>query len=276
MYPALVVKDAIADRFRSKYKERPNIDRERPDVIVDVYIFDNRCIISLNSSGMPLYKRGYRGLMTFPAPLNEVLAAGMVALSEWDVREDFFNPMCGSGTLIVEAAMKAYNIQAGYLRDEFAFMNWSTFDKEEFEKLRRDPEGAVKKSKARLMGSDISRRALSITSHSLNLYHLGDKVELKRQDFMKATTGEGKGVLILNPPYGERLEVEDIEMFYKTMGDNLMNHYSNYRPWILSANEEALQYVNLKSVEKYELMNGDLPCKYICYDLKAGHKVIEA
>ena len=272
-YPALVLKDAIADRFRKKKEVRPSIDKERPDVVIDLYISEHKCTISINTSGAPLYRRGYRG-MSFEAPLNECLAAGMVLLSGWNKKENFVNPMCGSGTLLVEAAMMAYNIQAGALREEYAFMNWLNYDKEAFESLRRPIDESISGDvPCKLIGSDVSRRALSITSFSLDRYNLLSRVELGKMDLLKrAKNTSEEGVVILNPPYGERLEVEDLDKTYGEIGDALKNHYQNHKAWILSSNMDALKQVGLKTSQKIDLMNGKLECKFVSFELYDGSR----
>jgi putative N6-adenine-specific DNA methylase len=274
-YPALVLKDGIVDRFRKKKQVRPSIDKERPDVVIDLYISDNKCTISINTSGQPLFKRGYRG-MSFEAPLNECLAAGMILLSGWDKKENFVNPMCGSGTLLVEAAMMAYNIQAGALREEYAFMNWLGYDKKAFESLRRPIEDSItSKASCKLIGSDISRRALSITSFSLDRYKLLQKVELEKMDLNKAKNTSEKGVVILNPPYGERILMPDLDKTYEEIGDALKTHFQNHKAWIISSNIEALKHIGLKSSQKIDLMNGKLPCKFVSYELYEGSRRAE-
>lgn len=271
-YPALVLKDGIVDRFRKKKQVRPSIDKERPDVVIDLFISDNKCTISINSSGQPLFKRGYRG-MSFEAPLNECLAAGMILLSGWDKKENFVNPMCGSGTLLVEAGMIAYNIQPGALREEYAFMNWLGFDKEAFESLRRPiEESTSSKTACRLIGSDISRRALSITSFSLDRYNLLQKAELEKMDINKAKSISEKGVVILNPPYGERILMPDLDKTYEEIGDALKTRFQDHKAWIISSNLDALKHVGLKSSQKIDLMNGKLPCKFVSYELYQGSR----
>lgn len=271
-YPALVVKDAIADRFRKFKRRRPNVNRERPDIVVDVYIRDNHCVISLNSSGPPLYLRGYRN-MPFDAPLNECLAAGMVALTGWKADQDLINPMCGSGTLIVEAAMMACKVHPAKLRDEFSFKNWLDFDQAEFDKVRKELlDGELKKSPVRLIGSDKSNRSVSIARNSLFALGLEDQVELSKMDFFKPKVSTDSGVLILNPPYDERLELEAVEEFYNEIGRVLKFDYNSHQAWVLSSNLEAMKKIGLKASNKFDLLNGKLECKYMSFDLYEGSK----
>lgn len=271
-YPSLVVKDAIADRFREKFDKRPNIDRERPDVVIDVYINENFCTISLNSSGPPLYMRGYRHI-TFEAPLNECLAAGMIGLSEWNGTENFINPMCGSGTLTIEAAMKALHVHPAKMRDEFCLKNWLNYDETLFDQVRQDLINAEKKKlDIKIEASDLSNRSLSITRNSLIKLGIEDHVEIFKMNFMKAKADTEEGLVMLNPPYDERLKDENIEELYEGIGSSLKNTYTGHRAFILSSHLEALNSIGLKTYRKFNLLNGKLPCKFQGYELYEGSK----
>ncbi len=271
-YPALVAKDAIADRFREKFKKRPNVDKERPDVVIDVYISENRATISLNSSGQPLFMRGYRN-MAFAAPLNECLAAGLIYLTGWKADSNFINPMCGSGTLIAEAGMMAYNIHAQKMREDFSFQNWKNYDEGAFQKVRKNLESEEKSDvDIKLEASDISNRAISITRNTLAKLWLDDKVELTKMNVMKAKVNTKDGLIILNPPYDERLQEDDIEQMYSGIGDTLKTQYTGHRAFIFSSHIEALKNVGLKTSSRRELYNGKIPCKYFGYDLYEGSK----
>ena len=271
-YPALLVKDTVVDRFRNMLKRRPNIDKERPDVVIDVYVSDNNCTISLNSSGNPLFMRGYRN-MPFTAPLNECLAAGMIYLSGWKANENFLNPMCGSGTLIVEATMMALNIHPAKLRNEFAFMHWRNYDSTMFEKRRKALEKEeIKSFGHKLEASDISNRAISITRNSLMAMGIENHVDLFKMNILKPKVNTKSGTIIINPPYDERLKDDEIEKTYEEMGSALKNNYENHEAWILSSHIEALKHVGLKTSSKIDLLNGKIPCKYQCYQMYSGSK----
>ena len=271
-YPALLVKDTVVDRFRNLLDKRPNVDKERPDVVIDVYVSDNECTISLNSSGAPLFMRGYRN-MPFTAPLNECLAAGMVYLSGWKANDNFLNPMCGSGTLIAEAAMMALNIHPQKLRDDFAFKHWRNFDEAIFKKRR---EALLKDEldsfNFKLQASDISNRAISITRNSLMVLGLEKYVDLSKMNVLKPKVDTKSGTVILNPPYDERLKEEDIEEVYENMGSSLKLNYENHDAWILSSHLEALKKVGLKTTAKIDLFNGKIPCKFQGYELYSGSR----
>lgn len=273
-FPALLVKDAIADRFRWKFGKRPNVDKERPDIVIDVYVSDNRCSISMNSSGVSLYQRGYRN-MSFIAPLNECLASGLVYLSGWKGDTDFINPMCGSGTLSIEAAMIALKVHPAKLRDEFSFKNWLNYDEKLFEQCRRK---LIKEEKSSLdisiQASDISNRALSITRASLTQLEIESHVDVFKMNFLKAKVKTKTGTVILNPPYDERLKEEDITTMYEEIGRSLKFQYQEHDAWIFSSNNEALKSIGLKTSARKDLFNGKLPCKYHGYHLYDGSKKV--
>jgi len=271
-FPALLVKDAIADRFRWKFGKRPNVDKERPDVVIDVYVSDNRCSISLNSSGIALFQRGYRN-MSFIAPLNECLASGLVYLSGWKGDTDFINPMCGSGTLAIEAAMMALKVHPAKLREDFAFKNWNNYDEKLFEQCRRK---LIKEEKSSLdvniQASDLSNRAISITRNSLLKLNIDKYVDLFKMNFFKPKVKTKEGTIVLNPPYDERLKEEDITNMYEEIGRSLKFQYQDHDAWIFSSNIEALKSIGLKTSSKKDLFNGKLPCKYQGYHLYDGSK----
>lgn len=272
LYTSLLVKDAIADRFRRSFKVRPNVDRERPDVLIDVYINENFCTISLNSSGRPLYLRGYRHI-TFEAPLNECLAAGMIGLTGWSADTNLLNPMCGSGTIIIEALMMALKVHPAKLRDDFAFTAWKNFDSDLFQKGRQELINAeLKELKIELQASDLSNRSLSIARNSLINLGLENFVTIVKMNFLKPKVTTKTGLIILNPPYDERLKEENIDEMYEGIGSSLKNDYTGHSAFILSSNIEALKHIGLKTSKKFDLLNGKIPCKFQGYELYEGSK----
>ena len=271
-YPGLLVKDSIVDCFREKTGKRPVVDKERPDIVIDVYISEFHCVISLNSSGRPLYLRGYRN-MPFDAPLNECLAAGLILLSGWNARGNFINPMCGSGTLVAEAAMMAFAVHPQKFRNDFAFMNWSNFNAAMLEECRKKLTGLEKKEfPFEIRASDNSNRALSITRNSLSFIGLAPNVKLEKINFMDSSDKGGQGSLILNPPYGERLAEDDLDKLYASIGTTLKNKYHGITAWIFAADTKALNMIGLKPFRKHHLFNGKIPCKFLGFDLFEGSR----
>ncbi|MCF8391612.1 MAG: class I SAM-dependent RNA methyltransferase [Bacteroidales bacterium] len=270
LFVSLRVKDAIVDRFRDKTGVRPDVDIENPMIVINVHIHQGNVDISLDASGTPLFKRGYK-LMGSVAPLNEVLAAGMIMLTGWDGESDFIDPMCGSGTLSIEAAMIAKNIPPGVFRKSFAFQNWNNYDEELFLKIVEN-EMVDKEFNHRILASDISPDAIEGATNNIKNAQLDDIIEIKKADFFKTEGDAGNGILIINPPYGERLSVSGINEFYKEIGDHLKKSYQGYTAWVLSSNMEGLKYFGLKPGQKLDLLNGQIKCKYLNFELFKGKR----
>ena len=270
-YLALKTKDAVADRFREKYGRRPNVDTKDPDVKINVRVFRNECTVSLDSSVESLHKRGYR-IGTGPAPLNEVLAAGMIQLSGWDGNSNFIDPMCGSGTLPIEAAMFAGNIPAGKFREQFGFARWKDFDKELWQKVRDDAEAAQKEYKHQIIGSDRSGRILNVARENVASAGLEDVISLKARYIDDVEPPAGGGVMITNPPYGERIKVEDIKKLYSEIGDALKTNFEGYSAWIISSDKEALKFIGLRPSRKITLFNGPLESGFYKFEIYKGTK----
>jgi putative N6-adenine-specific DNA methylase len=274
-YLAQKVKDAIVDQFREATGIRPSVDISQPDIRIDLHVNGSDCTLSNDSSGSSLHKRGYRR-NTHEAQANEVLAAGMVILSDWDRKTPLVDFMCGSGTILIEAAMAAYGIPAGYYRKEWSFMHWQDFDKklwrqtiEKYEPNIRSVEGPV------IMGSDISPKSIAQCRENITHCGLQDKITVTRQDFIECEPPEAPGVLISNPPYGERLEVDDIIALYQEIGDELKHKFAGYSAWLISADYEALKFVGLHPRKKYKLFNGPLECRFAGFDLYEGSKKLK-
>ncbi len=270
-YVALKVKDAIVDQFREKYKKRPYVETEDPDIQINVHISNTLCTISLDSSGESLHKRGYRVKST-KAPLNEVLAAGMILLSGWDLKSNFIDPMCGSGTLIIEAAMIANGIPPGIYRKKFAFETWKDFDPDLFEDIYEE-ESENLTFNPKIIGSDNSEIAIRIAKENISNAALKRKIDINIIPVENYKPPEkDKGVVITNPPYGERLKKAEINTFYKTLGDLYKNEYAGYTIWMLSSNFDAIKNIGLKPSAKLTLFNGPLECKFLKFDIYEGSK----
>ncbi len=267
---SLKVKDAIADQFRAKTGKRPGVDTSDPDVRLNLHISDDRCTLLLDSSGESLHRRGYRA-GAGPAPLNEVLAAGMIMLSGWDRKSDFIDPMCGSGTIPIEAAMMAYNIPPGIYRKQFAFEKWTDFDKPLFESIYNEehPDPPVF---PRITGSDISSRSVSMARSNAKNAFLGKKVNFTISPFEDMLPPGDGGVLITNPPYGGRLKHENIRAFHTIIGDCLKKNFTGYTAWILTSNLEAVKFTGLRPERKILLFNGPLECRFVKYSIYKGSK----
>jgi putative N6-adenine-specific DNA methylase len=262
------VKDAIADYFNEKYGRRPSVRVVKPDLSVNIHIAHHQCTISLDSSGESLHKRGYRVAQT-EAPLNEVLAAGMILKTDWRGNRNFIDPMCGSGTILIEAAMIALNIPPGIYRKEFTFEKWPDFDKELFDTLYNDESGD-KKFKYKIYGSDISPQAIQIAEKNIKSAGLSKYIDLQVKPFQKYEEAPEKGILIMNPPYGERLALKDLAGLYQSIGERLKHVFTGYNAWIICSSEECFDNIGLKASEKIKLKNGDLDCEYRRYEIFDG------
>ncbi|RLJ69009.1 putative N6-adenine-specific DNA methylase [Lacinutrix venerupis] len=270
-YAALKVKDAIVDKFRDQTGERPNVDLRFPDLKINVHIDRSVCTISLDTSGESLHRRGYK-TATNIAPINEVLAAGLIMLSGWDGQTDFMDPMCGSGTILAEAAMIACNIPPNLMRKEFAFERWNDWDVELFEKIE---ESLLKKTRDfhhKILGYDKSPSAVAKAKDNIKNAHLDEFITIKHEDFFKTQkAGEAKLHMVFNPPYGERLDIE-MESFYKNIGDTLKQGYPNTNAWFITSNLEAIKHVGLRPSLKIKLMNAKLESRLVKYEMYAGSK----
>ena len=270
-YIALKSKDAIVDRFRDQTGERPNIDLRFPDLKIDVHIERNFCSIALDSSGESLHKRGYK-IATNIAPINEVLAAGLVMLSGWDGQSDFMDPMCGSGTILIEAAMIACNIPPNLMRNEFGFERWKDWDVDLFEKIENSLLSKTRDFHHKIIGFDKSPSAIQKALENVKNAHLDEMIYLKNENFFKTQKGkEDKLHMLFNPPYGERLELNMIE-FYNNIGTTLKHKYSGTTAWFITSNLEALKHVGLKSSRKIKVYNAKLEARLVRYDMYQGTK----
>lgn len=270
-YVALKVKDAIADHFREKFDKRPSVNTKSPDLRINIQIADKQCIVSLDSSGESLNKRGYR-VGQNDAPINEVLAAGMIALSGWKGNKPFLDPMCGSGTIAIEAAMIANNIAPGRNR-QFTFEMWSDFDQSLWKALKEEATQKITKNPCFITGRDVDRSVIKIAEENARKAGVDHKVTFKTVDFTKSSWEREPGIIVINPPYGERLkEREEIIPFYGEIGSKLKHSYENFDAWIISSNLRGLKFVGLKPSKKIKLYNGSLECSFNKYELYRGSK----
>lgn len=271
-YVALRTKDAIVDQFRERTRRRPFVDVKNPDLLVNIHIADTQVTVSLDSSGDSLNRRGYR-LDASQAPLNEVLAAGMILLSDWDKKSFFIDPMCGSGTILIEAAMMAYNIPPSFLKPKFGFESWNDFEKKTWFEIKQEAKNNIIRDKqTEILGNDKSSGAFQTALRNINRAGLGGKIKLLSKDFFKMKIKEEEGLVIINPPYGKRIEPEDLMGMYQKIGDKLKQDFTGFEAWILSSNDEAVKQIGLRPSKKIVLFNGGLQCKYLKYELYEGSK----
>lgn len=270
-FMALKAKDAVVDQFRDKYSRRPSIDVDTPDLRINLHINDRNCAVSLDSSGYTLGKRGYRTAQS-EAPMSEVLAAGIIALSQWDKKRNLVDPMCGSGTFSIEAAMIASNTPAGFFRN-FGFEMWPDFDKTLWKQIKTEAREQIKKPEGKIFASDIDERSVTIAEQNAINANLAQFISFKKLDFLNSETKQNNCIVFLNPPYGERLkDEEEIIPFYKEIGTQLKHFYEESEAWIISANINALKFIGLRPSRKIKLFNGPLECKLQKYELFKGKK----
>lgn len=264
-------KDAIVDQFREKFGQRPSIDKDFPDLRINIHIDRDQCTVSLDTSGASLHHRGYRSATNI-APINEVLAAGMLLLSGWDGSSDFLDPMCGSGTILAEAAMIACNIPANINRKEFAFEKWNDWDNDLFDQIIDSLMKRTKEFHYKIIGYDKAPSAVNKAKDNIVNANLEDYVTISQANFFD-TQKETVGPLhmVFNPPYGERLDI-DLERFYRELGDTLKNNYPNTNAWFITANLEALKFVGLRPSRKIKLFNGSLEARLVKYEMYEGSK----
>lgn len=262
------VKDAIVDQFREKTGQRPNISVTNPDIRLNMHVAENRCTLSLDSSGESLHRRGYRQ-ESVEAPLNEVLAAGMVMMSGWKGQCDFIDPMCGSGTLLVEAALIARNMAPGLFRKAFAFEKWQDFDKELFDRIYND-DSREKEFAHHIYGYDIEYSNVGKSLLNVKAAGLTKDITVQQADFKNFRQPAEKSIIIMNPPYGERISAPDILATYRMIGERLKHQFVNNDAWILSYHEECFEKIGLKPSIKIPLYNGSLECEFRKYQLFDG------
>ncbi len=270
-YISLKSKDAIADYFMHKYQKRPNIDLKYPDIKVHIHIHKEWLTISLDSSGESLHKRGYRSATNI-APINEVLAAGLVLLSGYRGEENFIDPMCGSGTLLIEAAMIANHIPANINRKHFGFENWKDYDEDLYFTIQDSLLKKIRNSHFKIMGFDKAPSAVRKAQQNIINANLEEFIGVHHVNFFNSKKEVfGKTTILFNPPYGERLDI-NVEEFYRKIGDTLKHNYSNSTAWLITSDMQALKYVGLRTSKRIPIKNADLDCRFVKYELYEGSK----
>ena len=267
-FVAYKVKDAIVDYFRETLGKRPNIRITNPDIRLNIHIAESDCTLSLDSSGESLHIRGYR-TATVDAPINEVLAAGLIKLSGWDCQSDLIDPFCGSGTILIEAALMARNIYPGVFRKEYGFEKWKDFDREMFDRIYND-DSNEREFDHKIYGYDLNLRAIEAATANVKAAGISDCVVLKQQDFKKFTQPTEKALIITNPPYGERITSPDLLGLYRAIGERLKHEFSGGEAWIISYKQECFDEIGLKPSFKIPLYNGSLDCEFRKYQLFNG------
>lgn len=262
------VKDAIVDQFREKTGDRPNVSVTNPDIRLHIHIAEDEASLSLDSSGESLHRRGYRQ-ESVEAPLNEVLAAGMILMTGWKGETDFIDPMCGSGTLLIEAALIARNISPGVFRKEFAFEKWPDFDADLFDMIYND-DSQEKEFNHHIYGYDINIKAVNTARLNVRAAGLTKDITVEEQDFKDFSKPQQKSIMITNPPYGERISTPNLLDTYKMIGERLKHAFGGNDAWILSYREECFDQIGLKPSIKIPVFNGSLECEFRKYAMFEG------
>lgn len=272
-YTSLLAKDALCDRFRDIYNYRPSVDKENPDLSIDVHIYINKATISLDSSGVSLHRRGYKTSRHYAA-LNEVMAAGLISLSNWDSTCNLIDFMCGSGTILIEAAMYALNMPAGYYRNEgYSFMQWKDFDEQLWNNIRNEADNNIKEElPCKIYGSDVNHRFIKDCKMNIEALRLDDIITLSVDSFEETSPEETPSFVIINPPYGERLKIEEIELFYQAIANHLKKKYTNCTVGILTSNKQAMKNFGLHSSQKITIFNANLECCFYIFHIYKGSK----
>ncbi|QAA81336.1 class I SAM-dependent RNA methyltransferase [Aequorivita sp. H23M31] len=271
-YIALKTKDAIVDRFRDKTGERPNVDLDHPTLRINIHIDRNICTVSLDSSGESLHKRGYKTESVF-APINEVLAAGIIMLSGWNGQCDLLDPMCGGGTILTEAAMIACNIPPNLNREEFGFETWPDFDVDLYEMIEAAALKKIRDFSHKIYGYDLDAIAIKKAKENIKNANLQEFIEVEQQDFFESEKEKAApSYIIFNPPYDERLSLNDAENFYSSIGNTLKRGYPGTQAWMITSNMEALKFVGLRPSKKIKLFNGKLEARLVRYEMYEGSR----
>jgi putative N6-adenine-specific DNA methylase len=275
LYIALKTKDAIVDQFREKTGRRPNVDLARPSLRIHLHIGGEEAEVSLDSSGDSLHKRGYR-MQTGDAPINEALAAGLILLSGWNKQSPFLDFMCGSGTLVIEAAMMALNVAPGSLRKEFGFQRWKDFDANAWDAVKKEAESAVKTEiDFPVTGTDISPQMIRNAKENATAAGILKHVNFQQQSFESFVPGAVPGTILINPPYGGRITSGDLMQLYKSMGDQFKKKYAGWKALVFTANMEAGKNIGLKPSRKIPLFNGKLECRLLKFEMYEGSRRVK-
>lgn len=270
------VKDAIVDYWTEKKQQRPSVSMDNPDLLINIHIAQDKVTVSLDSSGESLHKRGYR-VATTEAPISEVLAAGLLLMAGWNGQANFYDPMCGSGTILIEAALIARNIPPGIFRKQFAFEKWMDFDEELWSDIYND-DSSEREFEHTIYGSDASFYAVQQAQKNIQSAGLQRDIQIKQIRIEEIRNEDAQAtqdaLVMLNPPYGERLASnKDMEILYGAIGTALKHQFTGAQAWIISSNDRAMKCIGLKPSKKMRLLNGELDCQFNRYDLFAGKRV---
>lgn len=269
-YVALKVKDAIADRFREKKGKRPDVGKDNPDIVINIHVTGNEVVISLDSSGLSLDRRGYRKKSN-EAPINEILAAGIILISGWNAHLPFYDPMAGSGTFSIEAALIGTKTPPNLSRT-FCFQNWRDFDSALFNKVKAELKSQIVDPDLKIFARDIFSKNLEIIAKNAEIAGVDEYINLKKADFFETEPSTDSGIVFLNPPYGERMKIDDVFDFYSRIGDTLKQKYAGFEAWMISSDKEAIKKVGLRGEQKIDLQNGGLDARLLKYELYRGKK----
>lgn len=270
-YAALKMKDAIVDRFKEKLGERPNVEKKDPDHRFHLRIQESNVQLSIDSSGDPLFKRGYRR-STSVAPINETLAAGIILKSDWDRSSNFMDPMCGSGTIAIEAALLAKDIAPNLHRKRFGFESWKDFDQNLFMDVLKELRDKQKEIDFKFIARDKNSESIRAARENIHAAGLSKVISVQQEDMFHSEKPFEEGTMIFNPPYGERIQLRDAESFYTTIGDSLKHDYTGIESWIISMEDKWLKSIGLKASKKIDLMNGNLKCKLVKFETFEGKR----
>lgn len=271
-FMALKAKDAIVDRIREKTGERPNVELDDPDLPIHIHISGEKVTVSLDSTGDSLHMRGYRQI-TGQAPINEVLAAGIVELTGWDPRTPFYDGMCGSGTIAIEAAIKGLNMPPGLFRKQgWAFEKWPDFDQKLLDTIIDGSMERISNAPLKIYASDVSANVVAKAKKNIYGAELEDEIQVSVQEFLELKPSEARGTLVLNPPYGDRMNKEDIDELYQKIGDAFKQNWQGFACFMITGNLSALKKVGLRTSSRTELYNGSIECRLARYDIYEGSK----
>jgi len=266
-FAALKTKDALVDFFNEKYDKRPSVNIKNPDKKINLHINGNKCTLSIDTSGEALFKRKYRK-DTGAAPLNEVLAAGIIMMTDYKNIDYFYDPMCGSGTILIEAARIFMKIPPGYNRKYFAFQKFSNYDYQLWNKVKREADKKINKNiSLKILGTDVDEKMIKIASENIFQAGLKNFIKIRHKNFLNTKFENKHGLIVTNPPYDERLKSLNINKLYKEMGNTLKNGYKNWSSYVFSGNMNAVKNIGLKPSQKFPLFNGKIECKLLKYDI---------
>tara|TARA_Y100000590_G_scaffold434431_1_gene552607 strand:+ start:2116 stop:3249 length:1134 start_codon:yes stop_codon:yes gene_type:complete len=264
------IKDAIVDKIRKNTNKRPSIDKRNPNFYIFIYIKNKKIKVFLNSSGWPLFMRGYRSKI-HKAALNESLAAGILDLTNWNKNLSLYDPMCGSGTFLIEAAMKAFNIPPRILRDFYAFKKWKNFDTKLWDKIVTEGKNKIKYSEINIYGSDLIQQNINLSEDSIRKLSLDKYINLSVNNFNKIKPNENKGIVIINPPYGYRIgDIDKLKILYKNIGDHFKTRFNGFDAYIFTGNLELIKHIGLRTKKRIILKNGTIDCRLVYYPLISG------